>query len=1348
MASKQKEEASYVDKLTADNYQSWKFRVQMVLKGKELWEITSGDETLDENATEEMRQKFKKKENQAHAIVCLAVSDPLLIYVRTTKTAKEAWDSLSGHFEEKSLSKKIFYRRKLYSTKMRMGECTMIDHVNKLKTIAEQLEALDDPVSDKDLVMILISSLPDEYNNLITALETLKEDSLTWNYVRDRVINEFERRKSERSKKSDQEALYVNMKYKKGGGGHTSNKKKGIENFKCHYCKEKGHFLKDCPKKNNKKQEKQETESSSFCQGKDAVEEVSACVESCHFEPEFALTTDDEANDDDDDWWIDSACSRHMSGNEKDFVSIEKLEKPVNVNLADKSVVPAAGVGNVNLVLVDEDGNNVPVVIRGVLYVPRLKKKLISVPTLDERGAEISFKNGVCSMTAGKRKFVFGHKEGKLYKVITASVSCNFTNTCVTSQLSSLNLWHLRLGHLNNQDVKKLCSEKMVKGLNVNPKDVPSDCEGCYLGKQSRLPFPKKSSGKKAKILDLVHSDVCGPMSVPSVGGSIYFSTFIDDHSNFTWVYMLKQKSEVGGVFLEWLTMVENLTEKRLKEFRSDNGGEYIAHYFTDLCKDRGIALQPTIPYTPQQNGVAERMNRTIMDNVRATLYHAKLPVFLWAEAVATIVYLRNLCPTSSFKGVTPYERFFCVKPDVGHLRVFGCTAFVHVPDTKRKKLDPKAIKGIFVGYPTGSKGYKIYLPDSRKMIRSRDVKFLENSFPGSNECKPDEFFEVKEASSHTSEFFLPADNPDSDSSSETDQEEIREIVRSTDMFRPAREEIGEIVPSPDMSRPARNRRNPDRYGEWATVTSVDVEIDPKTYKQAMKSPNSQQWEKAMQDELSSLNKHNTWDLVDLPVGKNLIGCKWVFKTKRNASGFIDRFKARLVAQGYSQEYGIDYDEVFAPVARYDSIRSVLAIGTQENFEIHQMDVKSAFLNGELEEELYMKQPEGFINKEHSEKVCRLKRSLYGLKQSARCWNLVIDSFLKSMNYKQNVADPCVYYKHEVVDGKKIIMLIAVYVDDSILCSNQLDALKTLKKHLCERFEMDDRGEVHYILGMTVKRDRINHITTIDQKFYLQNVLVRFGMENSKPMSTPVDPDTKFVSLSEDEKSFDVTLFQAVIGSLNYAAICTRPDLSTAVGMLSKFMQRPGKEHWVGIKRVLRYVQGTINYGLVFRRSDDFRLQGFSDSDWAGCAETRKSTSGLVCRLGNCTVSWRSKKQPIVALSSTEAEYIALCSASQEVVWLRRLLHGVGQEQSGATVVFEDNQGAMSLSRNPKDHSRTKHIDVKYHFVRESVEKEIIRVVYCPTAEMVADILTKGLARLKFEKFREAMGVLDVTGAI
>ena len=514
MASNKKDDS--VDKLTTENYQTWKFRVQMLLIGKELWEITCGDETLADDANEDVRRKFKKRDNQARSIVCLAVSDPLLIYVRTTKTAKEAWDSLSGHFEEKSLSKKIHYRRKLYSTRMRMGECTMIDHVNKLKTIAEQLEALDDPVADKDLVMILISSLPDEYNNLITALETLKEDNLSWNYVRDRVINEFERLKNVRSKKSEQEALYIKSQFKKGGGNgsQTNGKKKGIENFKCHCCKEKGHLLKDCPKKNgNKKQDKQETESSSFCHEgaveeesacavelfepefalavetesypfchEGAVEEESACAVELPFEPEFALAADGEENSDKDSWWIDSACTRHMSGDKSDFVSINKLDEPVNVNLADKSVVPAAGVGDVNLILVDEDANNVPVVVPDVLYVPRLKKKLISVPTLDDHGAEISFKSGVCTMIVNGRRIVFGQKEGKLYKALIQSVSCNFTASTNVSQPSSLNLWHLRLGHLNNQDVKKLYSEKMVIGLKVNPKDVPTACEGCCLG--------------------------------------------------------------------------------------------------------------------------------------------------------------------------------------------------------------------------------------------------------------------------------------------------------------------------------------------------------------------------------------------------------------------------------------------------------------------------------------------------------------------------------------------------------------------------------------------------------------------------------------------------------------------------------------------------------------------------------------------------------------------------------------------------------------------------------------------------------------------------------------------------
>ena len=355
---------------------------------------------------------------------------------------------------------------------------------------------------------------------------------------------------------------------------------------------------------------------------------------------------------------------------------------------------------------------------------------------------------------------------------------------------------------------------------------------------------------------------------------------------------------------------------------------------------------------------------------------------------------------------------------------------------------------------------------------------------------------------------------------------------------------------------------------------------------------------------------------------------------------------------------------------------------------------------------------------------------------------------MKSNNYKQSTADSCIYYKFEVVNEKEVIMLVAVYVDDTILCSNDLEALILEKKRLSSRFEMDDRGEVHFILGMEVTRDRKNRILTIDQKLYLENILKRFGMENCKPVSTPVEANEKFVKLSDNEEPIDIPLYQAAVGSLNYAAIATRPDLSVAVSMVSQFMKNPSKDHWVGIKRIFRYIKGTLGFGLRFNHSNSFELYGYCDADWAGCVETRKSTSGHIFRVGDCTISWRSKKQPIVTLSSTEAEYVSLCGAAQECVWLRNLFEDVGFKQGGATMLFEDNQGAIALSRNPKDHPRTKHIDVKYHYIRETIEKKCIDVSYCPTTDMVADVLTKGLPKHSFEKFRSLMGVFNVADSL
>ena len=405
------------------------------------------------------------------------------------------------------------------------------------------------------------------------------------------------------------------------------------------------------------------------------------------------------------------------------------------------------------------------------------------------------------------------------------------------------------------------------------------------------------------------------------------------------------------------------------------------------------------------------------------------------------------------------------------------------------------------------------------------------------------------------------------------------------------------------------------------------------------------------------------------------------------------------------------------------------------------MDVKTAFLNGDIDTDIYMKQPEGFVR--DSTKVCKLRKGIYGLKQAARLWNSKFDAYLKERDYRASEADPCIYIKSAKRNGRTSFVIISVYVDDVILASNDLDLLNEEKNSLAQNFEMVDQGEINYILGMAVKRDRERGILRIDQSAYLQHVLDRFRMSESKPVSTPMEAEATFEKLSATDQQVNLKEYQAAIGSLIYVSIGTRPDISYAVGVLSQFMSNPGEEHWRGVKRILRYIKGTLSHCLEFvsTKGNKVDLSAYADADWAGDKATRKSTSGNVFMIGNSCITWRSKRQSIIALSSTEAEYVSLSHATQEAVWLWELLKNIGFEQTEPTKLYEDNQGAIGLSKNPKLNSRTKHIDIKFHYERKAVEGNIVNVQYCPTEQMTADIFTKSLARVKFEKFRDMLGV-------
>ncbi|SJL04873.1 uncharacterized protein ARMOST_08244 [Armillaria ostoyae] len=476
-----------------------------------------------------------------------------------------------------------------------------------------------------------------------------------------------------------------------------------------------------------------------------------------------------------------------------------------------------------------------------------------------------------------------------------------------------------------------------------------------------------------------------------------------------------------------------------------------------------------------------------------------------------------------------------------------------------------------------------------------------------------------------------------------------------------------------------------------------------------------------------------TYTKEDLPAGRDTIGCKWVFLKKYDEDGNISRYKARLVAQGYSQIPGVDYNETFAPVVRLESVHAALGIAAIKDLEISQMDVKGAYLNGELEEEIYMRQPEGYDD--GSGRVCRLRKTLYGLKQSGCEWNWEFDRKLTSIGFSKLEADHCVYKR--IREGRMTI--ITVWVDDLLIFSETIEDMMETKGELHNLFDVKDLGEPKKIIGIEIKRDRENGTISLSQKQYIEGVLTRFGMQNARPVSTLLDPNVILKKRTDDLIADPAMVggYQSVIGSLLYAARGTRPDISHAVQELGQFASNPGPEHWTALKRVCRYLAGTRNLELVFRANEEGEIisTGYSDASFASNPDDRKSISGYTYLIGGASFAWSSKKQSTVALSSTEAEYTALTHATRQAIWNRNLLSELGCPQEDSTLIFEDNQSTIALARDPQYHARSKHFDIQNHFIREKVENETIELYYCLTEEMVADIFTKTLPRPQHEKF-------------
>uniref|UniRef100_A0ACD5UNA0 Uncharacterized protein n=2 Tax=Avena sativa TaxID=4498 RepID=A0ACD5UNA0_AVESA len=496
-------------------------------------------------------------------------------------------------------------------------------------------------------------------------------------------------------------------------------------------------------------------------------------------------------------------------------------------------------------------------------------------------------------------------------------------------------------------------------------------------------------------------------------------------------------------------------------------------------------------------------------------------------------------------------------------------------------------------------------------------------------------------------------------------------------------------------------------------------------------------WRQAMCDELASIEENWSWTLTDLPPGKRPIGVKWVYKLKRDAAGNILKHKARLVAKGYVQRPGIDFDEVFAPVARLDSVRLLLAVAAQHRWEVHHMDVKTAFLNGEMGEEVYVCQPPGFINTDNSSKVLRLHKALYRLRQAPCAWNTKLDAVLLSLGFTQSASEHAVYVPGET----NTRLLLGVYVDDLVVAGACTDAIVSFKHEMCERFKMTDLGLLTLYLGIEVSQAPGE--ITLKQSAFAAKLLEKAGMADCNRVHVPMEPRLKLSKESTNPPA-DITLYRSIIGSLRYL-VHTRPDISFSVGMLSRFMEAPTSEHLSAVKHLLRYIADTIDHGCLYTSTPDgASLFGFSDADMAGDIDDRKSTSGTLFFYDNCPVSWKSQKQKVVSLSSCESEYIAAATAACQGVWLGRLLGDLLGAPPLVAKLNVDNKSAIQLCKNPVFHDRSKHIEVRYHFIRSCIENGTVTVQHIGTEDQLADALTKALGRVRLQKLREKIKIVEV----
>ncbi|KAE8734503.1 hypothetical protein F3Y22_tig00000764pilonHSYRG00191 [Hibiscus syriacus] len=1133
--------------------------------------------TLNNNNYDNWNQKTtlkdsRKRDKKALYLIYQALDDDDFEKISSASSSKEAWKNLQTSYKGSEQVKKVrlqTLRGEFESLHMKASE-SISDYFSRVVVVSNQLKRNGEKLEDVRIIEKILRLLDPKFEHIVMTIEETKDLEEMKIEQLQGSLQAYEEKHKKKHEFTEQ-LLKLQLK-----DMHESQR-----NDRNQRGKDRGRGRGRGWNYNNNNSSNNYEKGESSTRGRGRINPNSRHDKSQE-------TDGGQANS----WYLESIASNHMCGRKYMFVELDESVSG-NVSFGDDSTIAMKGRGNILIRL--KDGRHQ--FISNVYYVPNMKSNILSLGQLVEKGYDIHMNNYNLSIKDDKNNFIAKVPMSK-NRMFLINIQ-NDVAKCLKSCYKDASwLWHLRFGHLNFGGLDLLSKKEMVKGLpRINHPDQLY--EGCLVRKQFRKSFPKESETRAKKPLELIHTDACGPIKPSSL-----------------------VQSSSG----------ERESGRKIKAMRSDRGGEFTSREFQEFCEANGIRRPMTVPRSLQQNGVAERKNRTILDMARSILKSKKLPKEFWAEAVACAVYLTNRSPTRSVWGKTPQEAWSGRKPDISHLRTFGSIAHVHVPDERRTKLDDKSESFIFIGYDINSKGYKLYNPNNKKFVISRDVVFNEEG-----EC---------DFNSHTDDFnFFPQFEEDEHTMREQLDESQQELA--TPPTSPTSTTQGDSSPSSSSSGSQservvqRTRSLRDLYEvterqDKLTLFCLFADCESVSFQEAVQE---KKWRDEMDEEIKAIEKNDTWELTSLPKGHKVIGVKWVYKTKQNAKGEIERHKARLVSKGYSQKDVIDYDEVFALVARLETIRLIISLAAQNKWKIQQMD------------------------------VLKLKKALYGLKQAPRAWNGRIDKFFQENGFKKCPYEHALYIKIKDED----ILIVCVYVDDLIFTGSNPSMFNEFKDVMMKEFEMTDMGLMAYYLGIEVKQQ--NDGIFISQESYAKEILKKFKMEN--------------------------------------------------FGLVSRYMESPTTTHFKAAKRILHYLKGTIDFGLFYSVSNDYKLVGYSNSDWGRDIDNRMSTTGFVFFMGDIAFTWMSKKQPIVTLFTCEAEYVAATSCVCHAIWLRNLLKEIGLIQEEPIKVCVDNKSAIALSKNPVFHDRSKHIDIRYHYIRECVARNDVEVEYVKIRNLVSKKRTR-----------------------